>query len=67
MDEQYKSILHTVITSINHQSRFIHDDRARTIEEAILWHGGEAEASKQRYAALPKQKQQQLLNWLNQL
>lgn len=52
---------------INRKASFMHDGRARTIEEAILWHGGEAEASKQRYAALPKQKQQQLLNWLNQL
>jgi CxxC motif-containing protein (DUF1111 family) len=26
---------------------YLHDGRARTLEEAILWHGGEAEASKE--------------------
>ena len=26
---------------------YLHDGRARSIEEAILWHGGEGEASKQ--------------------
>jgi CxxC motif-containing protein (DUF1111 family) len=28
---------------------YLHDGRARTIEEAILWHGGEGEASKQAF------------------
>ena len=31
---------------------YLHDGRARNLEEAILWHGGEAEAAKQAYAAL---------------
>jgi CxxC motif-containing protein (DUF1111 family) len=30
----------------------LHDGRARTIEEAILWHGGEAEVSKNAYLTL---------------
>jgi CxxC motif-containing protein (DUF1111 family) len=28
---------------------FLHDGRARTIEEAILWHGGEADSSREAY------------------
>jgi CxxC motif-containing protein (DUF1111 family) len=34
---------------------FLHDGRARTLEEAILWHGGEAEAAREafRTAAAP--------------
>ncbi len=30
---------------------YLHDGRADTIDEAILWHGGEAEPSRDRYAA----------------
>ena len=32
---------------VNPKATFLHDGRARTIMEAILWHGGEAEAAKQ--------------------
>lgn len=28
---------------------YLHDGRARTLEEAILWHGGEAEDSRERF------------------
>ena len=31
---------------------YLHDGRARTIEEAILWHGGEAQPSEENYDAL---------------
>lgn len=31
---------------------YLHDGRAHTIEEAILWHGGEAKAAKEAYEAL---------------
>jgi len=30
-------------------SSYLHDGRARTLEEAILWHGGEAEMAKQAF------------------
>ncbi|WP_174198890.1 di-heme oxidoredictase family protein [Marinifaba aquimaris] len=36
------------------ESRFLHDGRARTIEEAIMWHGGEAEASRKAFADLSR-------------
>lgn len=32
--------------NVNPDATFLHDGRARTIMEAVLWHGGEAEASK---------------------
>ena len=32
--------------------RFLHDGRAASIDEAIRWHGGEAEASRDAYIAL---------------
>ncbi|MCE9576086.1 MAG: thiol oxidoreductase [Deltaproteobacteria bacterium] len=30
-------------------ARYLHDGRARTLDEAILWHGGEAEAARERF------------------
>jgi CxxC motif-containing protein (DUF1111 family) len=46
---------------------YLHDGRARTTEEAILWHGGEAESAKQRFVALPRTKRNELLAFLNSL
>ncbi len=49
------------------QARFLHDGRARTIEEAILWHGGEASASRREFIRLSKEQRQQLLAFLDSL
>lgn len=46
---------------------YLHDGRARTIEEAILWHGGEGEASKQAFEALSAQNKAALLAFLKSL
>ncbi len=46
---------------------FLHDGRARTIEEAILWHGGEALAARQAFEALSPQVKAQILAFLNSL
>lgn len=48
-------------------ARFLHDGRARTLEEAILWHGGEAEAARQRYARLPRSDRTALIRFLSTL
>ncbi|MGA1264040.1 MAG: di-heme oxidoredictase family protein [Prochlorothrix sp.] len=48
-------------------SGYLHDGRARTLEEAILWHGGEAEASKQEFMALAETDRTALLKFLNSL
>lgn len=52
---------------VNASAGFLHDGRARTIEEAILWHGGEAKTAKTRFVGLPKQRREDLLAWLRQL
>jgi len=49
------------------QQRYLHDGRARTIEEAILWHGGEAKASQQQYIKLSRTQRQQLLSFLRSI
>lgn len=46
---------------------YLHDGRARTIDEAIRWHGGEAEASKQAYEALTQAQRNAVLAFLNSL
>jgi CxxC motif-containing protein (DUF1111 family) len=46
---------------------FLHDGRARNLEEAILWHGGEAVAARNGYAALAKQDRDALLAFLKSL
>jgi len=46
---------------------FLHDGRARTIDEAIRWHGGEAENAKTAYEALSVQDEAALLDFLNSL
>jgi CxxC motif-containing protein (DUF1111 family) len=48
-------------------SGYLHDGRARTIEEAILWHGGEAEGAKQAFTAFEKSDRQAVLKFLNSL
>ena len=37
-----------LISIVNGHTYLLHDGRARSIEEAILWHGGEAEKSKEK-------------------
>jgi len=49
------------------QSSFLHDGRARTLEEAILWHGGEGEKSKKAYQSIRKTQRAQLIDFLKTL
>lgn len=46
---------------------FLHDGRARTLEEAILWHGGEAQRSRDAYAAMSKTDRDALVAFLESL
>jgi len=46
---------------------YLHDGRARTIEEAILWHGGEGKASKDAYVALTAGDKNALIKFLESL
>jgi CxxC motif-containing protein (DUF1111 family) len=56
-----------VAASKNVPVGYLHDSRARTLTEAILWHGGEAAASRQRFQALPKADRDALLAFLRSL
>ena len=46
---------------------FLHDGRARTLAEAILWHGGEANAAREAFRLAPKQQRAALIGFLETL
>jgi CxxC motif-containing protein (DUF1111 family) len=46
---------------------YLHDSRARTLTEAVMWHGGEGTASRNRFAALSKSDREALLAFLGSL
>ncbi|MEM9649958.1 MAG: di-heme oxidoredictase family protein [Bacteroidota bacterium] len=56
-----------LISTVNQHTFLLHDGRARNIEEAILWHGGEAERSKQGFMNLSAEERQQLIDFINSL
>ncbi|MEI6895745.1 MAG: di-heme oxidoredictase family protein [Colwellia sp.] len=53
--------------TVNPLAGFLHDGRAATPEEAILWHGGEAEQSKIDFMALSSTDREALLAFLMSL
>ncbi|MBX7151570.1 thiol oxidoreductase [bacterium] len=52
---------------VNGHTYFLHDGRARNIEEAILWHGGEAQESVSIFKHLTKEQRSALLQFINSL
>jgi CxxC motif-containing protein (DUF1111 family) len=52
---------------VNGHTFFLHDGRARNVQEAVLWHGGEAKAARDAFAALPKSERDALIAFLNSL
>ncbi|GAB3802781.1 di-heme oxidoredictase family protein [Spirosoma humi] len=45
----------------------LHDGRARNVEEAILWHGGEAETSKKAFMKMTRDERSTLLKFIDSL
>lgn len=46
---------------------FLHDGRARSLLEAVLWHGGEAQAQRDAVVTLPKAERDALIRYLESL
>ena len=46
---------------------FLHDGRAQTLTEAILWHGGQAQGVREAFRKLPAQDRNDLLAFLGSL
>ncbi|MBE1283974.1 MAG: thiol oxidoreductase [Rhodobacteraceae bacterium] len=56
-----------LVQTVSPQAGFLHDGRARTLLEAVLWHGGEAEQSRQEVVALPAEDRNALIRFLESL
>ncbi len=56
-----------LLSTVSGQSGLLHDGRARSPEEAVLWHGGEAERARERFRHLPRKARTALLEFLDTL
>ncbi|MEL6683784.1 MAG: di-heme oxidoredictase family protein [Pseudomonadota bacterium] len=52
---------------VNGHTYFLHDGRARSLLEAILWHGGEAEAQRDAVIDMPKADRDALIKFVESL
>lgn len=53
--------------AVNGNNQLLHDGRARNVEEAIIWHGGEAQASRDKFAALSQANRKALIAFVRSL
>lgn len=53
--------------TVNGHSFFLHDGRARSLTEAILWHGGEAQTARNAFAAANPEDRKALITFLESL
>lgn len=56
-----------LVRRVNGHTNFLHDGRARDLMEAILWHGGEADASRQAVEQMSKVERDALIAFLESL
>ena len=53
--------------TVNGSRVMLHDGRARSFAEAILWHGGEAASARERFSRLPREDREALYAFLRSL
>jgi CxxC motif-containing protein (DUF1111 family) len=53
--------------TVSGHTQLLHDGRARNLTEAILWHGGEAQAARDAFAALPQSTRDAVVAFLESL
>ncbi|MEM6408009.1 MAG: di-heme oxidoredictase family protein [Pseudomonadota bacterium] len=53
--------------TVSGHTYFLHDGRARSLLEAVLWHGGEAEAQKNQVITMPPEDRAALIRFLESL
>ncbi|WP_339530629.1 di-heme oxidoredictase family protein [Pseudomonas mucidolens] len=53
--------------NVSGHTQFLHDGRARNLLEAVLWHGGEAQAAQQQVLSFNAEQRAALLAFLNSL
>ena len=53
--------------TVSGHTKFLHDGRARSLLEAVLWHGGEAKAARDRVVEMAPDDRAALLKFLESL
>jgi CxxC motif-containing protein (DUF1111 family) len=53
--------------TVNQHDRLLHDGRARGVAEAILWHGGEADAARQSFLSMSAEERTALVEFVESL
>ena len=53
--------------TVSGHTQFLHDGRARNLLEAVLWHGGEAQAARDAVVTMPKADRDALIRFLESL
>jgi CxxC motif-containing protein (DUF1111 family) len=56
-----------LIKDVNGHQRLLHDGRARGVLEAVLWHGGEAEAARQQVLGMSRAAREALVKFVESL
>lgn len=56
-----------LVLVVNGELHLLHDGRARTVEEAVLWHGGEAERARRAFEALSPAERSMLVGFVESL
>lgn len=56
-----------LIAVVNGHTNLLHDGRARGVSEAILWHGGEADASREAYRTMSPEDRHALVRFVESL
>lgn len=56
-----------LLPTVNGHQQLLHDGRAANVEEAILWHGGEALSARTAFTQLPEPERTTLIEFINNL
>ena len=56
-----------MLDEVNGHTRLLHDGRARGVAEAVLWHGGEAEAARDAFRALDEEDREAVVKFVEDL
>ena len=56
-----------LLKTVNGHSDLLHDGRARDVAEAILWHGGQAQLSREAFRNMSKADREALVNFVDSL
>ena len=56
-----------LLRDVNGHQRLLHDGRARGVLEAVLWHGGEARASRERVLGMSRAEREALVRFVESL